>query len=68
MRRTGIEGGVTGCELVPGLRTACHSSSLFFTGYDILCDEELLNREPRKGIVGMERRARALLEPSSGTR
>lgn len=45
-------------DWVPLLSTACHSSSLFWTGYDMFLSEaevELeLKREPRKGIVGMD--------------
>ena len=36
--------------------TALHSSSLSSRGYDIFPALELLNREPRKGIVGIDLR------------
>lgn len=41
--------------IVPGVRTARHSSSVRWSGNDILL-EELLKRLPRKGIVGMDLR------------
>ena len=40
----------------PLFNTACHSLSLFSTGNDMFLDELLLNKEPKKGIVGIERR------------
>ena len=41
---------------IPLFNTACHSSSLFCTGNDMSLDAALLNKEPRKGIVGMDLR------------
>lgn len=44
---------------VPGLKTACHSLSLFCTGCDILRFSAVENRAPRKGIVGIDFRGSA---------
>ena len=41
---------------IPLFSTARHSSSSFCTGYDMLFDFELLNKEPIKGIVGIDLR------------
>lgn len=39
----------------PLFSTACHSLSLFSTGYVIFLEEaELLKREPRNGSVGID--------------
>ena len=43
--------------MLPGLRTACHSLSDFCTGCSMMRDDALLLKsDPRKGIVGMDRR------------
>jgi len=41
---------------IPLLSTARHSSSDFCIGYDMFFEEELLKREPSRGIVGIDRR------------
>lgn len=38
----------------PGERMACHSSSVFWTGYDMVARLELEKSDPRNGIVGMD--------------
>ena len=48
-----------GLSYIPLLRTACHSSSDFLTGYSILFWLLLLKRDPRKGIVGIDLSAAA---------
>ena len=50
---------------VPLLKTACHSSSLFWTGYDMSLEAALLKREPRKGIVGIDLRTVPLVKGRS---
>ena len=49
---------------VPLFSTACHSSSLFCTGYDMFFELELLKREPKKGIVGIDLRTVPLVKGS----
>ena len=41
---------------IPLFSTARHSSSFFSTGYDMLFEFELANRDPMKGIVGIDLR------------
>ena len=41
---------------MPLFSTACHSSSVFCTGYVMFFELELLNKEPRNGIVGIDLR------------
>ena len=43
----------------PGDNCACHSESLFCTGYDILRESAVEKRAPRKGIVGIDFRGSA---------
>lgn len=39
---------------IPLFRTARHSSSVRWSGYDILLELDELKRLPKKGIVGMD--------------
>jgi hypothetical protein len=41
---------------IPLFSTARHSSSVFPIGYVMFFEVELLNREPRNGIVGIDLR------------
>ena len=52
---------------VPGLSWACHSLSLFWSGYDMVClDEEDENRDPKRGMLGIDLRAVGLRAGRSG--
>ncbi len=46
---------------LPGFNCACHSSSLFWIGYDMSFELELLlNKDPNNGIVGIDLRTAPL--------
>ena len=44
-------------RVLPGFRTACHSLSLFCTGWSILRESAVENNAPRNGIVGIDARS-----------
>lgn len=53
---------MTGLVCAPLFSTALHSSSDFWTGYDMSLLVLLLKREPRNGIAGADRSAVVLYD------